>query len=710
MTLVLKVAQYSTGFMLAQKIVFTKGVGEVKAKLLLQELGVATVGDYINLFPFRYDDRTQFHVIKDAGDSDHVQLIGTLVTLQKVRGKRGSRLVGLFKDSSGLIELTWFQGAQWLAEALQEGAEYRLFGRVKVFNGKKSIPHPEMELATEEVQDGIYLPVYSSTEKLNAKGLGLRSRRKIARHIFDHLKAEDVPENLPTHVLRECKMCSRYQAYLWKHFPMDTDEMRAATRRLKFEELYFMQLRILQGKMQRDAQLKGIVFDKIGDKFSKFYHQNLTFELTNAQKRVIKEMRADMGRGAQMNRLLQGDVGSGKTIVGLICMLIAIDNGYQACLLAPTEILAQQHYKSITDYVKGLGIQVAFLSGSVKGKKRQGLFHLLKEGHINILVGTHAILEDPVEFKALGLAVTDEQHRFGVVQRSKLWRKNPEMPPHILLMTATPIPRTLAMTTYGDLDVSIIDELPPGRKPITTVHKQEANRMQIVQFMKDEISAGRQIYIVYPLIEESAKLDLQNLQSGYEELLNYFPLQEYQIAVVHGRMKPANKEAEMQRFVKGTAHIMVATTVIEVGVDVPNASVMIIENAERFGLSQLHQLRGRVGRGADQSYCILMTASGLNDYARRRIKTMCATQDGFKIAEVDMELRGPGDIEGTLQSGVAELQIADLATDGKILIVARHYAIAALQKDPDHTDSDMEATWQHLSQLELKRQSWGRIS
>ncbi len=695
---------------LSRKIEFVKGVGESRAKLLFSELGVRTVEDLLQIFPFRYDDRSVYHLIKDVQDGDYVQLKGEVLSLEKVKGKYKNRLRGTFKDGSGFLELTWFQGAKWIVDQIKLNTEYVLYGKVKIYKGVKSIAHPELELASDHQSKSSYLPVYASTEKLNSRGLNMKARRNIVLNILQQLSEKVLPETLPVDVVTQLKLCSRLQSYQWIHFPETNDAIASATNRLKFEELYFLQLKILQQKRIRESKLIGINFDTIGRHFNKFYYEKLEFELTDAQKRVIKEIRADMGRGIQMNRLLQGDVGSGKTIVALMSMLIAIDNGYQTCMLAPTEILAQQHYQSISESVQGLGVQVAFLSGSVKGKTRKELLHYLKDGHIDILVGTHAILEDPVRFDRLGLAVTDEQHRFGVVQRSKLWMKNKDIPPHILVMTATPIPRTLAMTAYGDLDVSVIDELPPGRKPVKTVHRTDGHRSFVVKFMKEEIAKGRQVYVVYPLIEESAKLDLQNLQVGYELLLNDFPKPDYQISVVHGRMKPQDKDHEMQRFVSGTTQIMVATTVIEVGVNVPNASIMIIENAERFGLSQLHQLRGRVGRGADQSFCILMTKTGLSEYARKRIKTMCETNDGFKIAEVDMKLRGPGDIEGTQQSGVMDLKIANITGDTRIMEAARYFALQLLDKDPELSDSNHANTAVHLNHIKAQHQNWGRIS
>jgi len=695
---------------LKEKIEFTKGVGENRAKVLKSELGVETIEDLLQIYPFRYDDRSTYQLINNVKDGDTVQLQGQLISISKKKMKRGSRLVGSFKDPSGFIELNWFQGAQWLVDKLKPDQNYILNGKVKVYRGVKSISHPELEVEGTSSGSDPFLPVYASTEKLNQKGLGIRARRKIIKNILDRLQAADLPESLPAHYVEKLNICSRFDSVRWIHLPPSREALGQASNRLKFEELFFLQLMILHNKVQRDKKLKGLTFDVVGTAFNKFYTDKLSFELTGAQKRVVKEIRHDLGRGVQMNRLLQGDVGSGKTIVALMTMLIAIDNGYQACLLAPTQILAHQHYQSISEMVKGLGVQVAFLTGSVKGRVRKELLSFLKEGHIDILVGTHAILEEQVEFSNLGLAVTDEQHRFGVVQRSRLWVKNDQIPPHILVMTATPIPRTLAMTTYGDLDVSVIDELPPGRKEIKTIHRHDAHRSFVVKFMKEEIAKGRQIYVVYPLIDESEKLDLQNLQSGYEELLNYFPRPDYQITVVHGRMKPQDKDQEMQRFVSKTAQIMVATTVIEVGVNVPNASVMIIENAERFGLSQLHQLRGRVGRGADQSYCILMTKTGLSKYAKARIDTMCRTNDGFVIAEEDMKLRGPGDITGTQQSGIVELNIASLTEDRTIMETARHLALILLQQDPDMEQPQHQATKNHLSRLKNKNLNWGRIS
>ncbi|MDG2448436.1 MAG: ATP-dependent DNA helicase RecG [Saprospiraceae bacterium] len=701
----------STSSYLKTKIDFLKGVGEKRAELLRDELGVKTFFDLINLYPFRYIDRTQFHNISTSQDGDTAQLKGTIVEKEKVKGRNNRyRLTALFKDSSGFVELIWFQSVKWLEESIKIGEEYIVFGKVNVFKGKKSIPHPELELASKMSAPKALEPVYSSTEKLNAFSLDNRNRRKLAQTVISKISQEDLPENLSEKVISQLKLCSRFQSYQWIHFPPSDLALKSAQNRIKFEEVLFLQLRLLQIRKKRELDLAGFSFEKVGSYFNSFFKEKLPFELTDAQKRVLKEIRADLKRGAQMNRLLQGDVGSGKTIVALMSMFIALDNGYQACMMAPTEILAQQHYAFISESVKGLGVQVAFLSGSVKGKTRAQLLQFLKEGHIDILVGTHALIEDPVVFKKLGLAVIDEQHRFGVIQRAKLWNKNDDYPPHVLVMTATPIPRTLAMTVYGDLDVSIIDELPPGRKEIETVHRFEKDRTRIVGFMHEEIKKGRQIYIVYPLIEESEKLDLQNLQEGYEQLLPYFPAPDFQIAVVHGRMKHADKDLEMQRFVSGKAQIMVATTVIEVGVNVPNASVMIIENAERFGLSQLHQLRGRVGRGAERSFCILMTSFKLTKEGKKRIETMCRTNNGFEISEVDMELRGAGNIEGTQQSGSIEFNLLDLFQDRNILITARHLADSILEDDPLLEKEENHPIAEYLAMYRAKYRDWGRIS
>ena len=694
-------------------IEYLKGIGPIKAELLKNELGVYTFGDLLQQFPFRYVDRTVFHRIADLGpDSGEVQLRGILRRLEVAGGGRKRRLIGKLRDDTGVLELVWFKGIKWMEDSLQVGKEYVVYGRVNTFGASLNMPHPEMEEAGSENtrEAATFAPVYSSTEKLNAKGLDVRARRRAMQTLLGKLQPADVPENFPEYFLQRFRFPSRYEAMQWVHFPRNEKEMEAARNRLKFEELFFLQLRLLQMRQKRKAAIKGYAFEKVGDLFLRFYEEKIPFELTDAQKRVIKEIRSDLGQGIQMNRLLQGDVGSGKTMVGLMCMLLALDNGFQACLMAPTEILAQQHFNSISEYVKGLGIRVAFLSGTVKGKKRKDLLQLLAQGEIDILIGTHALIEDPVIFQNLGLAITDEQHRFGVAQRASLWKKNNPYPPHVLVMTATPIPRTLAMTLYGDLDVSVIDELPPGRKPVDTIHRTEAHRLRVFGFMKEQIAQGRQVYVVYPLIEESEKLDLLALEQGYEALLREFPRPDYQISVVHGRMKAADKDFEMQRFARGETQIMVATTVIEVGVNVPNATVMVIENTERFGLSQLHQLRGRVGRGADQSHCILMTGYKLSQESKERIQTMVRTTNGFEIAEADLRLRGPGNIEGTQQSGILNFRIADLATDVVILKTARTVASRVLEDDPLLEKPIHAPLRRFLQEQGPKLKGWSRIS
>lgn len=695
-------------------IEYLKGVGPAKGELLRKEINVHHFGDLLFNFPFRYVDKTVFHHIKDASTAtEPIQIKGTLISIEKIKmANRRHRLSGILRDGTGFIELVWFQGVKFLVDVLKTNQEYVVYGKVNNFKGKLSIPHPEMEAAAalSKESKSKMSPVYSSTEKLNSRGLDTKGRRKLVKQLLDHINKERLNETLAPYLVSKLKLCSIQEALNWIHFPPSESQMKAAINRLKFEEFFYLQMKMLHNKVQRSQKFKGVVFDKVGELFNQFYTTKLPFTLTNAQKRVLKEIRADLGKGVQMNRLLQGDVGSGKTMVGLMSILLALDNGHQACMMAPTEILAQQHYQSITEYVEGLPIIVAFLSGTVKGKKRQKILAALVEGQIDILIGTHALIEDTVKFKNLGLAITDEQHRFGVKQRAKLWMKNKTHPPHILVMTATPIPRTLAMTVYGDLDVSVIDELPPGRKPVKTVHQTEKKRPHVIQFMHKEIAKGRQIYVVFPLIEESEKLDLQNLQEGHERLMQYFPRPDYQISVVHGRMKPADKEAEMQRFVEKKTQIMVATTVIEVGVNVPNASVMIIENTERFGLSQLHQLRGRVGRGADQSFCILMSSYKLSKESKERIATMVRTNNGFEIAEADLKLRGPGNIQGLQQSGIMDFRLVNLVQDTKILQVARHLATEILEQDPNLEDPKNAVVLDTLVRLRSKRKDWGRIS
>ncbi len=700
--------------MLKTKIEFLKGVGPQRADLLKTELGIFTLEDLLMHFPFRYVDKTKFHQIKDIGpyaDGQTVQIKGILRRLETKGEGRKKRLIGVLRDETGAVELVWFKGASYLANSLKPGTEYVAYGRVTVFNNKANIPHPEMEsLADNKAKKELTLaPVYSTTDKCTKKGLDAKGIRKLTAVLMNKLTEKDVPETLPKYILDKLKLPKRYDAVRHIHFPKNPLDLKAAKARLKFEELFFLQLRLLQLKKNRKDTLRGYPFPKIGEYFMTFFNEKIPFELTGAQKRVIKEIRRDMGTPMQMNRLVQGDVGSGKTMVALMAMLMALDNGFQAAMLAPTEILAQQHYIGITDYLKGMGVRVGYLSGSVKGKKRKELLKFLESGDIQILIGTHAILEDPVVFKNLGLAITDEQHRFGVKQRSKLWKKNKPYPPHILVMTATPIPRTLAMTLYGDLDVSVIDELPPGRKEVKTLHKYESGRLRVLGFMREQIKLGRQVYVVYPLIEESETLDLNNLMEGFESLSRDFPTPEYNISVVHGRLKPDDKDFEMQRFVKGETQIMVATTVIEVGVNVPNASVMVIENTERFGLSQLHQLRGRVGRGAEQSYCILMTGNKLSKEGRSRVQTMVSTNNGFEIADADLRLRGPGNIEGTQQSGIIRFRLADLAQDGKILSTAREIASRVLEDDPTFSKPHHAGLKAYMDEYSKKVKGWGRI-
>ncbi len=663
-------------------IVYLKGVGPNRAGALQSELGIHTYQDLMNLFPYRYIDKTQYYKIGQLQRTgSEVQIIGKIINIKTIEQKKGKRLVAKFLDDTGEMELVWFRGQKWIRENLRLNVPYVIFGKVNWFNGAFSMPHPEMEL-WEDHEKGlkIYMqPVYPSTEKLTNKGITNKVINKLVQQLFLETKGR-FKETLSPGLIAELRLIPKGEALFNIHFPKNQELLAKAQFRLKFEELFYIQLQLISKNLLHKQKIKGYNFDKVGTLFKTFYEQHLPFKLTNAQKRVIKEIRADLGSNAQMNRLLQGDVGSGKTIVALMTMLLAIDNGYQACLMAPTEILANQHYMDIKTLLGDIGVTIALLTGSVK-KSARGLIHeQLENGRLNILVGTHALLEDKVAYQNLGLAIVDEQHRFGVAQRAKLWHKN-DIPPHILVMTATPIPRTLAMSLYGDLDISTIDELPPGRKPIKTVHRYDSNRLKVFQFIREEIRKGRQVYVVYPLIQESEALDYKDLMDGYESIARDFPLPDYQISIVHGKMKPADKDYEMERFVKGETHIMVATTVIEVGVNVPNASVMIIESAERFGLSQLHQLRGRVGRGADQSFCILMTGHKLSPDSKTRLETMVGTNDGFQIAEVDLKLRGPGDLMGTQQSGVLNLKIADIIKDNDILKTARYHALKILRED-----------------------------
>ncbi|PKB44524.1 ATP-dependent DNA helicase RecG [Cellulophaga sp. RHA19] len=692
-------------------IAYLKGVGPSRAQTLQGELGVYTYQDLLNLFPNRYLDKTQFYKINLLQrNSAEVQVIGKIIHLKEIGQKRGKRLVATFVDDTGKMELVWFRGQKWIKENIKLNVPYVIYGKTNWFNGTFSMPHPEMELL-EDHKKGLKVsmqPIYPSTEKLTNKGITNKVTSKLLQQLFLDTKAR-FAETLPNYLLNELKLIGKSDALLNIHFPKSQEELAKAQFRLKFEELFYIQMQLIAKKMVRKNKIKGFPFNAVGTYFGDFYNNHLPFELTNAQKRVIKEIRADLGSNAQMNRLLQGDVGSGKTIVALMTMLLALDNNFQACLMAPTEILATQHYHGITELLQGLDIKVSLLTGSVKKSARRIIHKELESGELHILIGTHALLEDKVQYKNLGLAIIDEQHRFGVAQRAKLWRKN-TMPPHILVMTATPIPRTLAMSLYGDLDISVIDELPPGRKPIKTVHRFDSNRLKVFSFLKDEINLGRQVYVVYPLIKESEALDYKDLMDGYESIARDFPAPKYQISIVHGQMKPDDKEFEMQRFIKGETQIMVATTVIEVGVNVPNASVMIIESAERFGLSQLHQLRGRVGRGADQSYCILMTSHKLSEDAKTRLETMVRTNDGFEIAEVDLKLRGPGDIMGTQQSGVLNLKIADIIKDNDILQTARHYAIKILKEDPSLSNPNNSVVSEAYAQLIKHKNIWTYIS
>ena len=690
------------------KIEFLKGVGPQKAALLNKELSIFTYGDLIQHYPFRYEDRTQFHQISQLAEQhSQVQLKGKIQRIETIGLGRKQRLVAHFKDDTGQVELVWFKAIKWIAKSLRPGAEYVAFGKPSKFSGRFSIVHPEIELLIERNEAAGYIqPVYHSTEKLKFKYLDSKALSKLQVRLVE-LMEDQVRETLPADLLNAYKLASKQRALHEIHFPKDAGSLKKARFRLKFEELFFIQLQLLKQKLLRIDKFKGKVFNK-STLLTEFYHKHLPFELTNAQKKVIKEIYADMGSGSQMNRLLQGDVGSGKTVVAFICMLVAISNGTQAALMAPTEILADQHYRGLKEFADKTNLTIVKLTGSSKKKERTVIHEGLLSGAIHIIIGTHALLEDVVQFKDLGLTVIDEQHRFGVAQRAKLWTKNKQTYPHILVMTATPIPRTLAMTLYGDLDISIIDELPAGRKPIKTIHSYDKDRLKVLGFIKKEIDSGRQVYIVYPLIEESEKLDLKDLQDGYESICRAFP--KLPVSIVHGRMKPADKDFEMQRFVRAETKILVATTVIEVGVNVPNATVMVIENAERFGLAQLHQLRGRVGRGAEQSYCILMSDYKLSKEGKTRLQTMVRTNNGFEIADVDLKLRGPGDIMGTQQSGVLDLLIADLSQDQLVLQEARHAAQQLLQEDPLLTSKENAMIKSHIDSLRKSVVNWSRVS
>ncbi|WP_282122312.1 ATP-dependent DNA helicase RecG [Algibacter mikhailovii] len=690
---------------------YLKGVGPNRADLLRKELGIHTYQDLINLFPNRYIDRTRYYKINQLQRNNaDVQIVGKIKSFKEVAQKRGKRLVGTFQDETGTIELVWFRGQKWIKENLKLNKTYVAFGKTNWFNGKFSMPHPELELLEEHEKNlrSAMQPVYPSTEKLSNRGITNRMIGKIMQQLFIETNGKFV-ETLPDYLRSELKLINKQVALFNVHFPKSQDLLSRAQFRLKFEELFYIQLQLIIKNLVHKSKIKGFPFEHVGNYFNTFFKAHLPFDLTGAQKRVLKEIRADLGSNAQMNRLLQGDVGSGKTIVAFMSMLIALDNGFQACLMAPTEILSVQHFNGLQEWCKILNIKIEILTGSTKTSKRRKIHESLENGTLQIIIGTHALLEDKVKFKNLGLTIIDEQHRFGVAQRSKLWHKNTS-PPHVLVMTATPIPRTLAMSVYGDLDISIIDELPPGRKSIKTVHRYDKNRLNVFKFIRDEISKGRQIYLVYPLIQESEKMDYKDLMDGYESISRDFPMPQFQISIVHGKMKPEDKDYEMQRFIKGETQIMVATTVIEVGVNVPNASVMIIESAERFGLSQLHQLRGRVGRGAEQSYCILMTSHKLSNASKTRLETMVRTNDGFEIAEVDLRLRGPGDIMGTQQSGVLNLKIADIIKDNDILQHARHHAKSILKIDPTLALSENNVILSTYKQLSKYKNIWNYIS
>jgi len=697
---------------LSSPIEYLKGVGPQRAELLKKEIGIYTFNDLLNHFPYRYVDKTKVNLISEITPAtEYIQVAGILSGLELIGQKRGKkRLAAQIRDESGFLELVWFEGVSWIQKSLRSGESYLVFGRVNFYQDRPQIVHPELETLTGSSLGGKphLEPVYPSTEKLKAKGLGGRAIGKLTQTLFAALREKDIPENIPPGIVHQLQLMARFDAYKQIHFPGSAENAERSTRRLKFEEFFISQIRLARIRLQRHRFSRGIVFDKVGDLFNRFYSDYLPFELTGAQKRVLKEIRSDTGRGHQMNRLLQGDVGSGKTIVALLAMLLAVDNGYQACMMAPTEILAQQHFNSISELLKDLPVRTSLLTGSTKSSEKKRTLDLLSAGQMNILVGTHALIEQAVRFKMLGLAIVDEQHRFGVEQRARLWEKS-EIAPHILVMTATPIPRTLAMTAYGDLDYSIMDEMPPGRQLVTTVHRYENKRSQVMSFVKSEINKGRQVYIIFPLIEESSKLDYENLMKGYENVKAYFPEPKYWISMVHGRQPASQKQANMQRFVVGDTQIMVSTTVIEVGVHVPNATVMVIESAERFGLSQLHQLRGRVGRGTEKSYCILLTGNSIGNDARERMKTLTSTNDGFLIAEKDLDLRGPGDIEGTRQSGELNFKLASIVKDRPILEAAQKIAMKILLEDPDLVSAENLFLKNFLSSQKGKT-AWSRIS
>ena len=690
-------------------IKYLQGVGPQRATMLNKELNIFSLYDLLYYFPYKYVDRSRLYYIHEIdGNMPYIQLKGQILSFETIGEGRQRRLVAHFSDGTGVVDLVWFQCIKYLMGRYKAHEEYIVFGKPTIFNGRINIAHPDIDPAKDLTLSVMGLqPYYNTTEMMKRGGLNSHTLEKLMKNAFVLLQ-DTVPETLSSRLVEKHHLMSLKEALQNIHFPQNPEKLRRAQYRLKFEELFYVQLNILRYTKDRQRKFRGLLFERVGEIFNTFYTQNLPFQLTGAQKRVIKEIRKDMGSGRQMNRLLQGDVGSGKTLVALMSMLIALDNGFQACIMAPTEILATQHYETITSLLFGMNVRVELLTGSVKGKKREEILKGLLTGDVHILVGTHAVLEDTVNFSSLGMVVIDEQHRFGVAQRAKLWSKN-ECPPHVLVMTATPIPRTLAMTLYGDLDVSIIDELPPGRKPVQTIHQFDNRRPSLYAGIRKQKQEGRQVYIVYPLIKESEKIDIKNLEEGYSLICAEFP--ECRVSKVHGQMKAAEKDAEMQRFVNGETQIMVATTVIEVGVNVPNASVMVIENAERFGLSQLHQLRGRVGRGADQSYCILVTTYKLSEETRKRLEIMVQTNDGFEIAEADLKLRGPGDLEGTQQSGIAfDLKIADIARDGQLLQYVRDIASAIVEEDPNGCLPENEILWRQLQSLRKTNVNWAAIS
>lgn len=693
----------------SRDIKYLSGVGPQRASVLNKELNIYSLHDLLYYFPYKYVDRSRIYYIHEIdGTMPYIQLKGEILSFETIGEGRQRRLIAHFSDGTGIVDLVWFQGIKFLVGKYKVHQEYIVFGKPSVFNGRINIAHPDIDNASELKLSTMGLqPYYNTTEKMKRSSLNSHAIEKMMSAVVQQLR-EPLPETLSPAILTEHHLMPLTEALMNIHFPANPELLRKAQYRLKFEELFYVQLNILRYAKDRQRKYRGYVFETVGEIFNTFYAKNLPFELTGAQKRVLKEIRRDVGSGKQMNRLLQGDVGSGKTLVALMSMLIALDNGYQACMMAPTEILANQHFETIRELLYGMDIRVELLTGSVKGKKREAILTGLLTGDVRILIGTHAVIEDTVNFSSLGLVVIDEQHRFGVAQRARLWTKNAQ-PPHVLVMTATPIPRTLAMTLYGDLDVSVIDELPPGRKPIVTIHKYDAHRVSLYQSVHRQIAEGRQVYIVYPLIKESEKIDLKNLEEGYLHICEEFP--DCKVCKVHGKMKAAEKDAQMQLFVSGEAQIMVATTVIEVGVNVPNASVMIIENAERFGLSQLHQLRGRVGRGAEQSYCILVTGYKLVEETRKRLEIMVRTNDGFEIAEADLKLRGPGDLEGTQQSGIAfDLKIADIARDGQLLQYVRNVAEEVVDADPTGIRPENEILWRQLKALRKTNVNWASIS